>query len=251
MSSDILIEIGADRVAHLVLNRPNKHNAITPDMAAAIRDGLQRLAADENVRVVVVRGAGEKAFCAGTDLNSLDGFGSPWGFRNAINYAREFDAFEKPIVCALKGWVYGGGFEIALNCDIRVSSPSARFAAPEVKHGWLGAGGFSQRLTRLVGYGHASRILFTGQPIDAADAHRIGVVEILVEEGAELETALALAKDMAANSEIALMTNKAGIRAAMEGGLTNGLAMERELMGFAMAMGAYGEGPSKFRARKE
>ena len=92
----------------------------------------------------------------------------------------------KPLVAAVKGWTFGGGFEIALNCDIRVASKTVKFAAPEVKHGWLGAGGFSQRLTRLVGYGQASRILLTGEPIDGPEAYRIGVVEFLVEEGEEL-----------------------------------------------------------------
>ena len=186
MIDEILIEKTGGGVAELVLNRPAKHNAIAPAMSAAIREALQSLESDGEVRCVLVRGAGERAFCAGTDLHTLEDFADAWAWRKSINYALEFNAFRKPLVAAVKGWTLGGGFGIALNCDIRVASKTARFAAPKVKHGWLGAGGFSQRLTRLVGYGQASRILLTGEPIDAHEAYRIGVVEFLVEEGEEL-----------------------------------------------------------------
>jgi enoyl-CoA hydratase/carnithine racemase len=218
-------------------------------MADAIRDALAALERDAEVGAVLVRGAGERAFCAGTDLNTLDEYADAWAWRNGVNYALQFGGFRKPIVAALKGWVYGGGFEIALNCDIRVAARSARFAAPEVKHGWLGAGGFSQRLARLVGYGQASRILFTGEPIEADEAHRIGVVEFLVEEGQEVEVARRLTATIGGYSEVATVTIKAGIRAAMEGGLSNGLAMERELMALSFALGSQRSGPEAFGKR--
>ncbi len=249
MIDEIAIEKPGNGTAELVLNRPAKHNAITPEMAAAIHESLVGLDADADVRVILVRGAGERAFCAGTDLHTLERYPDAWAWRNAINYALEFNAVRKPLIAALKGWVYGGGFEIALNCDIRVASRTARFAAPEVTHGWLGAGGFSQRLTRLVGYGQASRILLSGQPIDAQEAHRIGVVEFLVEEGQEVDEARQMAGTIAGYSEIATVTVKAGIRAAMEGGLSNGLAMERELMALSFALGSQRSGPEAFGKR--
>jgi enoyl-CoA hydratase len=249
MIDEIAIEKPGNFTAELILNRAAKHNAITPAMAQAIQDELTTLDRDEETRVILVRGAGERAFCAGTDLNTLDDYADAWAWRNGVNYALAFGAMRKPLVAALKGWVFGGGFEIALNCDIRVASRTAKFAAPEVKHGWLGAGGFSQRLTRLVGYGQASRILLTGEPIDAEEAHRIGVVEILVEEGGEVAEARRIAGIIAAHSEIATVTNKAGIRAAMEGSLTNGLAMERELMALSFALGSQRSGPQAFEKR--
>lgn len=245
MSAHIRIEPDG-AVAHLVLDRPEKHNAVTPEMAAAIRAARERLDDDPAVRCILVRGAGERAFCAGTDLRSIDVYPDAWAWRHSVNYALEFGAFRKPVVAALKGWVMGGGFEIALNCDIRVAARSARFAAPEVRHGWLGAGGFSQRLTRLVGYGQASRILLTGDTLDAETAFRIGIVEVLVDDGQEVAEAAALAARIAQHSEIATVTNKAGIRAAMEAPLTAGLAMERELMALAFAMGAKERGVAAF-----
>jgi len=249
MTHEILVEKTGGGVAEVVLNRPAKHNAVTPAMSAAIRESLAALDADREVHCVLVRGAGERAFCAGTDLHSLDEFKDAWAWRSAINYALEFNGFRKPLVAALKGWTFGGGFEIALNCDIRVASRTATFAAPEVKHGWLGAGGFSQRLTRLVGYGQASRILLTGEPIDAEEAYRIGVVEILVDAGGELAEARRIAALIGGHAEIATVTNKAGVRAAMEGGLTNGLAMERELMCLSFALGSQRSGPQAFADR--
>lgn len=249
MTDEILVEKPGNHTAELVLNRAAKHNAITPAMADSLQAELTALDKDDDTRVILVRGAGERAFCAGTDLNTLSDYADAWAWRNGVNYALAFGAVRKPLVAALKGWVFGGGFEIALNCDIRVASRTAKFAAPEVKHGWLGAGGFSQRLTRLVGYGQASRILLTGEPIDAEEAHRIGVVEILVDEGGELAEARRIAGVIAGHSEIATVTNKAGIRAAMEGGLTNGLAMERELMALSFALGSQRSGPEAFGKR--
>jgi enoyl-CoA hydratase len=249
MSDEIAIDRLGGGVAELVLNRSAKHNAITPGMSDAIREGLAALERDKDIRCVVVRGAGERAFCAGTDLHTLDEFEDAWAWRNSVNYALEFGAFRKPLVAAIKGWAFGGGFEIALNCDIRVAARDAKFAAPEVKHGWLGAGGFSQRLTRLVGYGHASRLLLMGEPIDAEEAYRIGVIEFLVESGCEVEEARRIATIIGGHSEIATVTNKAGIRAAMEGGLTNGLAMERELMCLSFALGSQRSGPQNFENR--
>ncbi|MCB1494763.1 MAG: enoyl-CoA hydratase/isomerase family protein [Bauldia sp.] len=250
MINEILVEKPGNGTAELVLNRAAKHNAITPGMAASIREALASLETDAEVHAVLVRGAGERAFCAGTDLHTLDEYADAWAWRNGVNYALEFGAFRKPLIAALKGWVYGGGFEIALNCDIRVASRTARFAAPEVKHGWLGAGGFSQRLARLVGFGQTSRILLTGDPIGAEEAYRIGIVEFLVEEGGELEEARRLAAVIGSHAEIATVTVKAGIRAAMEGGLANGLAMERELMALAFALGAQRSGPDAFGKRE-
>ncbi len=249
MIDEIVIEKPGDGTAELVLNRPAKHNAITPAMSAAIREGLAALESDSGVRCVIVRGAGERAFCAGTDLNTLDEFADAWAWRHSISYPLEFGAFRKPLIAALKGWVFGGGFEIALNCDIRLASRNARFAAPEVKHGWLGAGGFSQRLTRLVGYGQASRLLLTGEPIDAEEAYRIGVTEFLVDDGREVDEARRLAATIASHSEVATVTNKAGIRAALEGGLTSGLATERELMCLSFALGSQRAGPEAFGNR--
>ena len=135
MIDEIQVDKTGGGVAELVLNRPLKHNAITPAMSAAIREALTALESDGEVRCVLVRGAGERAFCAGTDLHTLDDFADAWSWRNAINYALEFHAFRKPLVAAVKGWTFGGGFEIALNCDIRVASKTTKFAAPEVKHG--------------------------------------------------------------------------------------------------------------------
>src|SRR5205085_5439273 len=124
---------------------------------------------DEAVRAVLLRGAGERAFSAGSDLNSLAEYPSAWAFRSRVIYENTVRSIRKPVIACLKGWVLGGGFEMALAADIRVAGRSTRCGFPEVKRGWVGGGGGSQMLPRLVGYGQAMRLLLTGDTIEAEE----------------------------------------------------------------------------------
>lgn len=238
-------------VAEIVLNRPKKHNAITPEMAAAVRDARREINADNDIRAVVVRGAGERAFSAGTDIGQLDNFSDAWAFRNRVCYATEFRRIKKPTVAALKGWAVGGGLEIAINCDIRVAAPSARLGAPEVKHGWLGGGGQTQMLVRLVGYGKASLMCLTGDTYDAETAYRMGLVEQMCGEGEEVVVAYGLAQRIAEHTLIATMTVKEGIRAALNGMLDGASRYENDLMILAFALGNQRKGIDNFMSRKD
>lgn len=250
MTEHIQLNRLGDGVAEIVLNRPEKHNAVTPEMAAAIRDARREINDDDAIRVVVVRGAGEKAFCAGTDITTLDTFKDAWAFRNRVDYATQFRRIRKPTIAALKGWAVGGGLEIAINCDIRVAAPSTKVGAPEVKHGWLGGGGQTQMLTRLVGYGKAMLMCLTGDPIEAEEAYRMGVIERLVGEGEEVAAALKLAQRIASHTTIATMTVKEGIRAALNGTLDGASPYENDLMVLAFALGNQRKGIDAFAARK-
>lgn len=251
MTGHILLERLGEGVVELVLNRPEKHNAITPEMASAVRDARRAINDDDDIRCVVVRGAGEKAFSAGTDIKQLDSFKDAWAFRNRVCYATEFRRIKKPAIAALKGWAVGGGLEIAINCDIRIAAPSTRIGAPEVKHGWLGGGGQTQMLTRLVGYGKAMMIGLTGDTYDAETAYRMGVVEMLVAEGEEVSVARDMAHRIAAHSLVATMTVKEGIRAAMNGTLDGASRYENDLMVLAFALGNHRKGIDTFVGRKD
>ena len=242
---------GESGVAELMLNRPGKMNAITREMMVAIRDARRDINTDDAVRAVVVHGAGPRAFCAGTDLGILDTYESAWAWRNRICYSTEVRRIRKPTVAALKGWVLGGGLEIATACDIRVAAPSARLGAPEVKHGWLGGGGQTLMLTRLVGYGQASLLCMTGEPIDAAEALRIGLVQRLVADGEELAAARAIAGQIARHTAIASRTVKDGIQASLRGNLDAAARHENDLMILAFAMGNQRQGIDAFEGRKE
>jgi enoyl-CoA hydratase len=251
MTDQIVFTRNDDGTAEILLNRPEKLNAITLDMTRAIRDLRRRINEDDDIRAVVVHGAGERAFCAGTDLASIEeAYPTAWAFRNRICYATEFRRIRKPTVAAIKGWCLGGGLEIAINCDIRVADQTAMMGAPEVKHGWLGGGGQTLMLTRLVGYGQASLLCMTGDPVDAATAERIGLVQRLVPQGEEVAAARDIARRIARHSTIAVITVKDGIRASLSGTLEPASRHENDLMIMAFAMGNQTEGIARFKDRK-
>lgn len=236
-------------VAELVLNRPDKLNAITPEMAAAIQAARRSINSDANVHAVVIRGEGERAFCAGTDIKSLDQYEDAWAWRQRVCYATEIRNIQKPVVAAVHGYAFGGGLEIAINADLRVAHPGAVIAAPEVTHGWLGAGGMTQMLTQLCSYGTAMRINLTGDRFDAAEAQRMGVFELVEED--YLGQALALAERIAKHHPVATMTVKEGVRAAMQSGLQAGSRHENDLMVLAFALGNQRSGTDAFASRKD
>ncbi|MFT3952894.1 MAG: enoyl-CoA hydratase/isomerase family protein [Piscinibacter sp.] len=238
-------------VAEIVLNRPGKLNAVTPPMAAEIERLCRALDRDEAVRAVLVRGTGERAFCAGSDLNALAEYASAWAFRNRVEYATALRDMRKPVVAALHGWVLGGGAEMALSADIRVMGRGARMGFPEVQRGWVGGGGASQMLPRLVGYGQAMKLLLTGDPIDAAEAHRLGIVEYLVDDAKVLDEARALARKFASFSPVAVESVKASVRMALSSTLPAGIRYENEMNTLCFSAGDHMEGIRAFREKRD
>src|SRR5215510_12387603 len=164
----------ADGIGQIVLNRPDKMNAITPAMTAELQCICTEIDANTAIRVATIMGAGERAFSAGSDLNVLADLTDVLAFRDRVEYAALVRNLRKPVVAGLKGWVLGGGMEIAIAADIRIAGRSARLGGPEVTRGWIGGGGASQMLPRLVGVGQAMRLLLTGEPVDAETALKIG-----------------------------------------------------------------------------
>jgi enoyl-CoA hydratase len=250
MTDEIRVERSGG-VAELVLNRPGKMNAVTPPMAAAIDRACREFDADDEVRAVLLRGEGERAFCAGSDLNSLAEYPTPWKFRNRTEYATSVRNLRKPVVAALHGWVLGGGAEMALSADIRVMARGARVGFPEVKRGWVGSGGASQMLPRLIGYGQTMRLLLTGEPIDAAECLRLGLVEQVVENGREVETARAICAAIAGYSPVAVESVKAAVRMALNATLSAGIAYENEMNVLCFSAGDHMEGIKAFRDKRE
>ncbi|MBY6160261.1 enoyl-CoA hydratase/isomerase family protein [Mameliella alba] len=222
-------------LAEIVLDRPAKHNALTPQMYRQIGAACAEANETAAVNVVIFHGAGERAFCAGSDVKALDGYEDFWAWRNRYDYIPPILALRKPAIAAVKGWALGGGLEIALACDLRVVAPSAVFAAPEVQLGWNGAGGAAQQLTRLCGHGQALRYLLTGDRFTAEDAARIGMVEYLVDRGEELTKAREIALKIAGFAPHATQAVKAAVRGAMDLTLEQGLRNENELMSLCFA----------------
>ena len=227
----------------IVLDRPAKLNALTVGMREGILEGLAELEADSDVRVVLFRGEGE-AFCAGTDVAEFLGRTGLEQWERDLSPLRIFERIQgsrKPTLAVLHGHVYGGGCELALACDIRVSAASARYGQLEVRWGLIPGGGGTQRLTRLVGRGHAMRLILSGDVVEAREAARIGLVEVVAEDAALLGTAQELAARIAGHDPVAVRLARESIGAADELSLSAGLRYEAGLMGLAM----YGGDSSK------
>lgn len=249
MTEEVMLTIDGF-VAEIILNRPNKLNAITPEMAAKIEELCRDVDRDERVRAVLLRGMGERAFSAGSDLGSLAEYPSAWTFRNRVEYATAIRNLRKPVVAVLKGWVLGGGAEMSLSADIRVAARSARLGFPEVKRGWVGGGGASQMLPRLVGYGQAMRLLLLGEPIEAEEAFRLGLVEVLTEDAEVDDRARAIATAIASFSPVAVQSVKASVRRALSAPLEAGLAYENEMNTLCFAAGDHLEGIRAFQEKR-
>jgi enoyl-CoA hydratase len=237
-------------VGQIVIARPEKHNAITRDMALELRRICGEIDDNSEIRVATITGAGDRAFSAGSDLNALADISDIWAFRNRVEYAAVVRNIRKPVIAGLKGWVLGGGMEIALSADIRIAGRSARIGGPEVTRGWVGGGGASQMLPRLVGYGQAMRMLLVGEAVDADAALRMGLVEEVVEDASVLSRTAELAALIASFSPTATQAVKAAIRAAMSMPLEAGLRYENEIHAICMSDKDRFEGIKAFQEKR-
>ncbi len=240
-----------NRIGHIVLDRPDKLNAITPEMTRELQRVCREIDDNGDIRVATISGAGERAFSAGSDLNTLVDIADVLAFRDRIEYAALVRDIRKPVIAALKGWVLGGGMEIAIAADIRIAGRSAKIGGPEVTRGWLGGGGASQMLPRLVGVGQAMRLLLSGDPVDADTALRLGLVEEVVDDAQVATRARALAQKIASFSPVATQTIKAAIRGALSMPLEQGLRYENELHVLCMSDKARLEGIEAFQQKRD
>jgi enoyl-CoA hydratase/carnithine racemase len=246
---DVLFGI-AGPVATLVLNRPEKLNAVTPHMTDAVRGHADRINADSEVRAVVLTGAGEKAFCAGSDVSELGAYDTAWEFRGRPDYCDAVRSIRKPVIAAVNGYAYGGGLELAMSADIRLASRSAMFAAPEIKLGWIGGGGVSAFLALSAGPSNAALMLYTGDPVDAATALSWGLVSQVHEPHDLLPAARELAGRIAQRPPIAAQTAKLNLRAAYAMPLENAIQYERDLQTICFATEDAAEGRQAFTQKR-
>src|SRR5687767_4948757 len=194
------------RVALVTMNRPDKRNALDGQMRCAFLGVMDRLRRDANTRAIVVTGAGDKAFIAGADINEFEGR-SPVDQYRVMKLPTVFDAIErcpKPVIAAVNGFCLGGGMELALACDIRIASMNAKFGQPEVNLGIIPGGGGTQRLPRIIGLGHALRLILTGDMITAEDALKLGLVEEIMPPEALIDRAVAIGEQIASKSPVAV-----------------------------------------------
>ena len=240
-----------DGVGAIVIDRPEKHNAITPEMARALQRICREVDDNGDIRCATIMGAGDRAFSAGSDLNALADISDLMAFRNRVEYAAVVRDVRKPVVAGLKGWVLGGGLEIALAADIRIAGRSSKIGGPEVTRGWVGGGGASQMLPRLVGYGQAMRMLLVGDHVDAESAFRMGLLEEIVDDANVIARTNEIAAKIASFSPTATLAVKAAVRGALSMPLEAGLRHENELHVICMADKGRLEGIKAFQEKRD
>src|ERR671921_500800 len=224
------------RVALLTINRPEKLNALNIQTRAEGAAALDELREDDSVRVVVITGAGEKAFVAGADIGEFEGRTavSQRDVMTARSLFTAVDTFPKPVIAMINGFCLGGGCELALSCDIRVASETARFGQPEINLGIIPGGGGTQRLTRLVGEGKAMELILTGDMIDAQHAYNLGLVNLVAEK-----------------SPVALRMAKEAVKTAARANLDEGLRREIDLFALTFSSQDKDEGVRAFLEKRK
>lgn len=242
-----------DRVGIITINRPDKRNALnikTREEGAALLDELR---SDISINVVVITGAGNKAFIAGADIGEFAGRTAMMqrDVMTARSLFTAIDTFPKPIIAMINGYCLGGGCELALACDIRLASETASFGQPEINLGIIPGGGGTQRLTRLVGEGKAMEMILTGEIIDAQSAYSIGLVNHVFPAEQLLAKTMEIANRIAEKSPIALSLAKEAVKLASRSTLDEGLRREVDLFALCFSTEDKNEGVSAFLEKRK
>jgi enoyl-CoA hydratase len=238
----------------LTVNRPDALNALDVDTLMELRDRLQELADDSAVRVVVLTGAGERAFIAGADIKYMSALdvaeAKEWGGLGQET-GRLLETMPKPTLAAINGFALGGGCELALACDFRYAASTAKLGQPEVNLGIIPGWGGTQRLPRVVGMGMAKELVLTGRMVDADEALRIGLVNAVFEPGELVPKTLETAQALAARGPLALAAAKATLNRALAGDHEENLEQEAADFGELFSSEDAKEGMTAFAQKRE
>lgn len=240
-------------IATITVSRPEKLNALNSATIEELHRAFREAAGDADVRVVIITGEGGKAFVAGADIGELATMGPLSGVlvsRQGQDAFRFLETMRKPVIAAVNGFALGGGLELALACHVRIASAKARFGLPEVKLGIIPGYGGTVRLPRIVGRGRALELILTGEMIDAAEAHRIGLVNRVAEPDQLMEETHALAAKIAANGPIALAMALESVDHAATVSTEDGLRLESDLFGLLASTEDMREGMQAFLEKR-
>lgn len=243
-----------DRIAFVTINRPDKLNALNKACKDELKDLFTALKGDQETDVVILTGAGEKGFVAGTDIGELLSLDAQSGKQFAEDGQSIFDLIQhlgKPVIAAVNGYALGGGCELALACHIRIASENAKFGQPEVNLGVIPGYGGTQRLPRLIGTGRAAEMILTGNPVDAQEALRIGLVNKVVLSADLLPAAETIARAIITKGQLAVRMSLKAINATLELPLSEGLNMEAALFGEACSTEDAKEGINAFLQKRK
>lgn len=241
-------------IATIAINRPKALNALNLATLTELKDVVEKIAVDKAVQVVVITGAGEKSFVAGADIvemstkNAVEG--RVWG-QVGQNIFTEIENLPQPVIAAVNGFALGGGCELACACDIRYASENAKFGQPEVGLGITPGFGGTQRLTRVVGRGHAKELIYTASIIDAQEALRIGLVNKVVPQAELMDAVMKLAKTITKKAPVAVQLAKAAINRGINCDVVTGISYEAEVFGLCFATADQKEGMKAFIEKRK
>jgi len=253
MDKNILFEID-DAIAKLTINRPDKRNAIDNATVDEIDQALAQVEKNPGIRVLILTGAGDKAFVAGADIHELDKRDTLRGrseTRRRQEVYTRIEQLEIPSIAAINGWALGTGLELAMACTLRVASSKARLGQPEVKLGITPGAGGTQRLPKLVGMGRAMEMILTGDPISAERALAMGLVNRIAEPDQLPDEVENLAKSLASRPRLALQYAKEAVLRSGEGSLAEGLAHESYLHALSCGTQDKKEGVASFLQKRD
>ena len=251
--ANLLLETNGP-IAVLTINRPKALNALNADTLTELSTALDELGRDSNVKVVILTGGGEKAFVAGADIAQMKELSPLEGRRFAqLGHAtfRKIELLSQPVIAAINGFALGGGCELAMACDIRLASETAKFGQPEVTLGLTAGFGGTQRLPRLVGKGLASEMLFSGDIIDAQEAYRIGLVNHVYPVATLMEEALKLANRIAGRAPAGVQLSKSAIQRGINMDIDSAQAYEAEVFALTFSTQDQKEGCGAFLERRK
>jgi enoyl-CoA hydratase len=241
-------------IATITLNRPEALNAFSKEVIEEILQALEDVKSDENIRVILLTGAGEKAFSAGADIKAMKGMNALKARELSLmgeKLCNALENLEKPVIAAINGYALGGGLEVAMACDIRIASENARMGQTEINIGLIPGWGGTQRLPRLIGKTKAKELIFTGKIIDAKTAEQLGIVNMVVPSDKFKETVQQFALELASKAPVALKVAKALINKGSEISLDAAIALEREGFGVVASTEDLQEGVSAFIEKRK
>ncbi len=254
MAYDHLIYAVEGDLTIVTINRPEVRNALNRAVMLELEQALREAEDDPRVRVVILTGAGDKAFVAGADLRELQARDTLTELgpvsRQRRGVATRLENLTKPTIAAVNGWALGGGCELACACTLRVAAENAKFGQPEINLGIIPGLGGTQRLARLIGKGRALELILTGEPIDAQEAYRIGLANKIVPEGQALEAAKDLGRKLASKPPLALRAAKDAVVLGLEIDLPAALELENRLFAICAGSEDKAEGVSAFFAKR-
>jgi enoyl-CoA hydratase len=254
MAYENLLYEKRDGIGFVTINRPEKLNALNDATVRELHEVFNAIAKDDEVKVAILTGAGEKAFVAGADIGELAVQTPVQGKERSQAGQKALDLIEnlgKPVIAAINGFALGGGCELTMACTLRLASDNARLGQPEVKLGIIPGYGGTQRLPRLIGKGRAMEMIITGEMISAQEAHRIGLVNQVTTKEELLPTAEKIARQIMANGPVAIRLCLEAVNRGLEAPLDEALLLEATLFGLSCTTDDMREGTSAFLEKRK